>query len=163
MNTPISLDVPWQDLLSSGKNSGTLHIPATGGEVECSVSEAGPIACHLERMTYRNERMRTATPQQLTQVGNELCRRVNYLVEPLAVIETDSTASSVQLRSAPPQQLESEVRYFEVSLNRERGVEVERISAPRGEDRSSVGAPLTREVLARLAEDCVGSVEKVLG
>ena len=157
-----SFEQQWQDTCDSSSAAGTLRIAAGDGELQCEVAEVNPIACRLNRLSYRSERINHAAPEKLERLGRELCERVSYLNEPLALIELDREATSVQLRSSPPANHEGHIRYFEISIARDRGLQVERFDAAPGEPRKATPASITREVLERLAGDCLEATNKVL-
>jgi len=148
----------WNSLASTG----TLQVSTDDGEVQCTLSEVSPLAANLDKLNYYSERIGGASVEQLESLGRGLCERVTYLMEPLALVEIDGEAQSVQARSTPPQHDESSVRYFELSVSAQRGLSLQRFEAPRRSPRTAIPAAMTRETLERLVGDCVEAVEESL-
>jgi hypothetical protein len=163
MNIHSLFENQFDDVCGQANGTGCLLLPTADGDLQCDVSQANPIACRLERLSYYSERIGGASPESLEQLGRELSQRVNYLSEPLTLTEIDRESAGVQLRSSPPQRDEENVRYFELSITCTRGLQLQRYLAPRGESRQASNAPMTRETLERLARDCIDSTREVLG
>lgn len=86
-----------------------------------------------------------------SDVAEELVRRVDYLLEPLAIIERDSSESKIQIRSQKPSTDGETRRYYEVNVDGQ-GVSIERYQAS-GKSRNNDDISLTRESFERLCRD----------
>lgn len=112
----------------------------------------------------RQEEKEAAT--YLKNVAEAIAKRVNYLMEPLRIVEIDSTSNAVQIRSEKPNVAENQVSYFEIVLRSGKWfgwrdhVSLHRY-AQRTEDeknRRSIGFPLTKQQFERLLNDLIGTL-----
>jgi len=88
--------------------------------------------------------------------ARELARRVNYLQEPLAVVETEDRRGRAVVRSAAPRPAPDGGReYNEAVLTGGDSVTIRRYRAEPGARRKTVPSNLSREALGRLADDLV--------
>jgi len=92
------------------------------------------------------------SPLQRQSMADWLCQRVQYLLEPLRIIESDPDGADLQIRSSPPTQLPHTTSYYEAFVNAQ-GISLRRYAAPSGAGRQMIPMHLTREILARLVED----------
>jgi hypothetical protein len=91
--------------------------------------------------------------------GDRLAARLNYLMEPLVVLELDPVAGEVELRSQSPTARNGHRSYYEVRLGRQGTLRFARVTFDEGtRRRRPVPCQLTRETLERLADDLVASV-----
>ncbi|MDR3622134.1 MAG: hypothetical protein P4L85_22480 [Paludisphaera borealis] len=90
--------------------------------------------------------------------GDQLAKRVTYLMEPLRVLEIDAGGGEVQIRSAAPTPRADARGFYEVRLNRGGTCRLERYVYDES-DRKRRRTPchLTREVVERLADDIAAS------
>ena len=81
---------------------------------------------------------------------------ITYLGEKLEVIEAEEACGRAVLRSAPPRREKEQISFFEMVLDRAKGMSLVRYvyDRLRGE-RSQVPASLTRETLDRLLKDLI--------
>ncbi|WDI41189.1 hypothetical protein [Bremerella sp. P1] len=86
-----------------------------------------------------------------SDVAENLVRRVDYLLEPLAIIERDPSESKIQIRSQKPSSDGQARRYYEVNIDSQ-GVSIERYQAS-GKSRENDDINLTRESFERLCRD----------
>lgn len=85
------------------------------------------------------------------EVSENLVRRVDYLLEPLAIIERDQADTQIQIRSRQPSTHADGGRYYEVNVDCQ-GVNIRRFHASEG-SRKSEEIHLTRESFERLCHD----------
>jgi hypothetical protein len=100
---------------------------------------------------------------KLESASRSLCGRVNYLLEPIAPIETDADSCTVQMRSNPPLAGDTGTIYYELLLRRGGSIELARYEKQPSAPRVRVAATLTHEVIGRLIEDFNATVEEILG
>jgi hypothetical protein len=86
---------------------------------------------------------------------------VNYLLEPIAPIETDAQGCSVQMRSNPPHKDDNGARYYELLLRRGGSACLSRYEKQAGQPRMRVPAALTHEVIGRLIDDFSVTVDSI--
>jgi hypothetical protein len=106
------------------------------------------------------------TASYLQQVAQQIEQRVNYLQEPLKLIELDSNANAVQMRSESPEVSEGTISYFEVLLksgawfgHRNRLTFHRYTSLPeRQGERRPIAFPVTKRQLERLLDDLISVV-----
>ena len=99
----------------------------------------------------------------LKGVADAIEKRVTYLMEPLKVIEIDSTSNAVQIRSEKPEMREGFLSYFELILksgkwfgHRDHVSLCRHSHRPEAEKRRrKVAFPLTKVQLERLLSDLI--------
>jgi len=90
-------------VVSTVTGTRTIHVPTNHGEIVADLAAVDRIGCSFHRLSLETDRLAGATIDQLKALSDDLCRRLNYLLEPIAPIEIDSEGCSVQMRSSPPQ------------------------------------------------------------
>lgn len=97
----------------------------------------------------------------LKNAAETIEKRINYLMEPLKVIELDSTTNAVQIRSEKPELQDGHISYFEIVLKagkwfgHRNHLSLHRFSQRQGEEgnRSSLPFPVTKKQFQRLIDD----------
>lgn len=84
-------------------------------------------------------------------VADDLVRRVDYLLEPLAIIESEPGDNQVQIRSEKPSRSGDDRRYYEMNVDGG-GISIQRFKAT-GNSRENEDIQLTRESFERLCHD----------
>ena len=129
--------------------------------VRCSFDSCEALAVTLAGLALETAELSLATVPQLEAASRKLSARVNYLLEPVAPIETDSQGCSVQMRSSPPQKDDNGRRYYELHLRRGGSISLCRFEKQPGQPRLRVPAVLTHEVIGRLVDDFVATVDSI--
>lgn len=104
------------------------------------------------------------TAADLTSVlqmqAEKLINQVDYLTERLALIEVDEVQHIAQLRSQKPLRSAQGIEYFEVLLRQGVSLVIQRFRKPVGPTaRQKLDFVLNREVMTRLLDDCVASLQ----
>jgi hypothetical protein len=102
-----------------------------------------------------------AAQAQLSSLAQAVIEQLDYLEEPLAVVESDAVEGTSQVRSNPPQWDESEVSYWEVLLNLsdEPGASLTRYRwAPELPEREVQPYPVAFSHLGRIAESLAAAL-----
>ncbi len=123
------------------------------GTLEAPMTAVDSIACAFAHLSLATDRLAGATREQLHAVGEKLAARLNYLLEPIGVVEVDPQNLIVQLRSSPPQRDDNGSAYYELLVRCGGEIRLTRYSKPTGQARTEIPACVTREVFSRLAED----------
>ena len=121
--------------------------------VRCAFDQCDRLAVTLAELQLETTELATTTVAQLQAASQELSTRLNYLLEPVAPIETDAQGCIVQMRSSPPQKDDNGRRYYELTLRRGGAVALCRYEKPTAGPRQRVAAVLTQEVVGRLIDD----------
>ena len=162
MNANNRLPKLLDDLLAAARG---VHEPAlekdlkleSGASLHLSLAAVDSFACLVEGIALRTPKLAGVTTERLKEIGEELSRRLTYLLEPIRLIETDSEAGEAQLRSSPPQKNDGAAAWYEILVRRTGEIEVCRYRRETGSPRQRVAAQLTREVVVRLCEDLVAA------
>lgn len=101
--------------------------------------------------------------EYLKTAAEGIVERVNYLMEPLKIVEIDSAGNAVQLRSERPERTQGTLSYYEVILKAGKWFGYRnhlsfRRYSHRSEDepnRKAVAFPLTKQQLERLINDLI--------
>ena len=138
----------------STKHSLTVKVPRPFQ----NVAERGGIRTS-EGLPIATSKLAGAGLEELKAISQKLTEKLTYLLEPIGLVEADADRCSIQLRSSPPQKGEDETSYYELMVRRGGDITLSRYSKKSGQLRQIVPANVTREVLARLADDFIGAVE----
>ncbi len=103
-----------------------------------------------------------AAQAQLSTIAQALIDQLDYLEEPLAVVESDAAERVSQVRSNPPQRDESELSYWEVLLrvDSEPGASLTRYRwTPELPEREVQPYPVAFAHLGRIAESLAAALQ----
>jgi len=127
------------DAESEGEVSGALRRTRDGVEL-------GHIT--LERLAAKKQ-----TFAKLKSRAEVLTRQLTYLDEHLEIVDHDRRGMYIQLRSLPPYKDDSQIRFNEISIGRDKVV-VKRIAFYRRDEvKQQVAFSLTEDLLERLMSD----------
>jgi hypothetical protein len=143
-------------LAALGPFSGSSQtITASDGDLRlsCDLTELEKLGCELVRLAVGSPSLAGASAEKLKKIATALSAKLTYLMEPISPIEVDREGCVVQLRSNPPQRNDDGSTYYELLVRRGGELSLARYRKAAGQDRQSVSAHLTREVLLRLVED----------
>jgi hypothetical protein len=146
---------------AAGQGSQTFAVADGARSVRCQALQCDPLAATIDELILESNELAAATVAQLQAASESLSQRVNYLLEPIAPVETDSQGCTVQLRSNPPQRDDNGRRYYELILRRGGSVSLCRFEKQPGQPRVRVPAALTHEVIGRLVDDFSSTVDSI--
>lgn len=138
---------------------GLLQVDCEAGRVEADLVAVEPIGCTFQTLGLTTTKLADSSLDELKTISDGLISRLTYLLEPIGMIEADADRCSVQLRSNPPKKGEDETSYYELMVRRGGDITLSRYGKKSGQLRQIIPAHVTREVLARLADDFVAAVE----
>ena len=155
------------ELLKELKNlvgQSNQQIDLTDGprRLRADIDQCEALAVGVSRFVLETGELAGVDLATLQLASKSLCKRVNYLLEPIAPIETDADGCIVQMRSNPPLVGDTGRFYYELLLRRGGSVELCRYEKQASSPRVRVPATLTHEVLGRLAEDFDATVEEII-
>jgi len=145
----------------AGQCGASIAVSQGQRTVRCEVLQCDALAATIEELALDTPELAGATVAQLQAASRDLAARVNYLLEPIAPIETDASGCSVQMRSNPPQKDDNGWRYYELLLRRGGSAALCRYEKPPGQPRLRIPAALTHEVLGRLINDFAATVDGI--
>ena len=137
---------------------GLLQVDAEAGRVEADLVAVDAIGCAFQTLGLSTARLADASLDELKTISPSLTEKLTYLLEPIGMVEADADRCSIQLRSSPPQKGEDETSYYELMVRRGGDITLSRYSKKAGQLRQIIPAHVTREVLARLADDFAEAV-----
>ena len=138
-------------LFQSG--SQRLEASEVGQSVRCELVALDSLACAFTSLALTSPALAGLASADLQKIAATLSQRVNYLLEPISPIETDSEGCTVQMRSMPPQKEDGRTSYYELLVSRTGGIHLTRYERTGHADRQVIAAEVTREVLLRLVGD----------
>jgi len=126
---------------------------ASGWSAAVTAECVDVVGCRLWELALR--RPAETAPVDVQARAEQVCRHVTGLLEPLSLVEVDTTRNVAQLRSEQPGQRGDERFYYEVLLDGAGGSVVRRYQAPNHAEprRQQVAFTLTHEALAKLVGD----------
>lgn len=145
-----------------GQTHQPVRVSDRARELKCHVSQCDPLGAAVSDFVLQTGELANADVKKLESASKSLCRRVNYLLEPIAPIEIDATGCIVQMRSTPPRKEDKGLKYYELTLRRGGCVSLCRYEKQSGNSRAPIPALLTHEVLGRLVEDFDTAVDEVV-
>lgn len=144
-----------------GGAAQTFSVTEGPRELRCETTHCERLAVTVDALTLQTSELASVTVAQLQAASKDLCRRVNYLLEPISPIETDAQGCSIQMRSNPPQRDDNGRRYYELLLRRGGSVDLVRYEKQPGAARMRTTAVLTHEVIGRLVDDFSTTVDSI--
>jgi hypothetical protein len=145
----------------AGQGANTISIAAGPRTVVCHVLQCDALAVTVDELRLDTPELAAVSVQQLQSASRDLAARVNYLLEPIAPIETDAAGCHVQMRSNPPQKDDDGLRYYELLLARGGSASLSRYEKQPGQPRTRVAAALTHEVVSRLIGDFAVTIDSL--
>ncbi len=146
---------------ATGQGAQSFAIVDGARTIHCRALQCDLLAATIDELTLETIELAAASVAQLQAASQSLAHRVNYLLEPIAPIETDSQGCSVQMRSNPPQRDDNASRYYELLLRRGGSIALCRFEKQPGQPRLRVPAALTHEVIGRLIDDFAATVDGI--
>jgi hypothetical protein len=144
---------------------GQKHQSATASAgprtVRCHADDVDPLAVTVIDLALETPELANMTAFELQAASAELAKRVNYLLEPIAPIETDAQGCTVQMRSNPPQKDDNAWRYYELLVRRGGSIALCRYEKKPTQPRVRIPAVLTHEVVGRLVDDFSATVDSL--
>src|SRR4051794_15311095 len=137
---------------------GRLEADTPSGKLEAHLTAVDAIGCAFESFAYKTNKLAGSTVKDLKMLSDSLTAKLNYLLEPISAVELDLESCTVQCRSSPPQQGDDGRSYYELLVRKGGEILLCRYQKQPGQVRKVIPAQVTREVLARLAEDFVAAV-----
>ena len=138
---------------------GLLQVDCEVGRIEADLVAVDAIGCSFQTLGLSTGKLAGAALDELKAISQTLTEKLTYLLEPIGLVEADADRCSIQLHSSPPQKGEDETSYYELMVRRGGDITLSRYSKKSGQLRQIVPANVTREVLARLADDFIAAVE----
>src|SRR5262245_6887682 len=147
--------------LSNLGSGGSAMVAANDGprQLSCDVAERNSLAVSFNNLRLQTAELASADAPRLERIGKALADRLTYLMEPIAPIEVDAGACTVQLRSSPPQRDDDGRSYYELMVRRGGEIALARYRKENGDARRQIAATVTREVLLRLVGDFCAVLE----
>lgn len=137
---------------------GELEARTPSGRIVGQLETVDNVGVSFTRFDYQSSTLAAATVDSLKALSTKIQQRLTYLLEPISLLETDAESVSIQLRSSPPQVGDDGRSYYELLVRRGGEVTLRRYHKAPGQPRQIVPANVTREVLARLADDFVAVI-----
>jgi hypothetical protein len=127
--------------------------------VEVDFTAVDSLSCVFREARLVVERSTAPSFDELRGWANEICRRVTYLPECLALVETDRPAETVLVRSSPPGREPGGVAYYEVLVRQPGTLALRRFAQDAdGTSRRPIDVELTQTILNRLIRDLAESI-----
>jgi hypothetical protein len=152
------LDEKLREAAREGRPLGKLTIEATSpsGSVSVTAEDADRLGVLVDSV---NARAAGGRPQDVPAQAGKAGRKLNYLQEPLAVVETDARRGRGILRSAEPREVEKGREYNEAVLEGGDSISIHRYRVEPGSRRRPVPSNISRDTLRRLVDDLTDILE----
>ena len=138
-----------------GQLSGpkAIRVQMAGQSLSCQLDALDQLALAFSDLQLWDDRLENASMDRLSEVSKKLSAALTYLLEPISPIEIDTDRCVVQMRSNPPSSDDDRRSYYELLVQRDGSLNLNRYTKPNGGLRKLVPSHLTREVFARLVGD----------
>ncbi len=124
------------------------------------LESADTIGVSFSSLDFTHADLADADLAELEAWGERLSKKVNYLLEPLVVLEVDSVGGEVDVRSQKPSVREGVKSYYEIRIKEGGTLSFQRVSFdPTSKVRQPSSCQLTREAFERLVEDFAATAE----
>ncbi len=141
-----------QKLAAAGFGPASIVLAEGTDVLRCELLSIDSLGVSVERLELASTHLHGVSTERLKAIADALAKKVSYLLEPLAPIEIDEAACSIQMRSVPPYRRENRTSYYEVLVTA--GViSLRRYTKGPREARRTEPYSITREVLGRLVDD----------
>lgn len=127
-----------------------LNISLPGGNLRLKDASVESVGVSASGAHYSPKQSWNVSGDQGDRLAGKIKSRVNYLLEPLEVIEKEE--DSILMRSDKPHQSEGDRSYYE-GWARPDGFDLQRYTAAPKEPRKSAPLRMTRDAVERLARD----------
>lgn len=159
-------DFESRDSIVRMSQSGSYVFEWTDPEVSVKgdLSHADSIGFLLNSIEIsKNVRENAEMSGYLKEVAEGIEKRINYLMEPLKIIELDSTTNAVQLRSEKPELQDGHLSYFEIVLKagkwfgHRNHVSLHRFTHKQQDEgnRGTISFPVTKKQFQKLLDDLI--------
>ena len=143
-----ALTPPCVASVDDGRNLLTLHLTAVDA-----------VGLAFDSLEVKSRQRDHWSDDDIKSWGDRLSKRVTYLMEPLKVVELDTTEGELQLRSEKPTLRAEKRGYYEVRILRDGSLSLKRyLFDEQARSRAQAPCQMTREVLERLADDIIASI-----
>jgi hypothetical protein len=149
----------FQQFVATGAGPFQLDVPVEGGRLTAAIRTIDRLACVVDSLELASDKLANLSMDELKARSNRLCAKLSYLLEPIALIESDADTCTTQLRSNPPAKEDDQTFYYEILMRRGGTISLCRYQKQPGDVRQNVPATFTHEVLVRLADDFVAALD----
>lgn len=123
-----------------------------------ALTASGPVGLAFDTLDFATAARAGRSPEDVRAWGERIASRVNYLMEPLVVLEHDKVAGDVELRSHAPTTRADQRAYYEVRLSPRGTLRFARVAFDEStRRRHPASCQMTREVLERFTDDLVAT------
>jgi hypothetical protein len=127
-----------------------------GHRLSLALTSAGPVGVAFDALTYTAPPGAERTADALRAWADRIAARVNYLMEPLVLLELDALGGEAELRSQSPTARGERRAFYEVRLRKDGTLRLSRaVAEDAARRRRPAPCQMTREALERLADDLV--------
>jgi hypothetical protein len=145
-----------------GPTAKTIAVSAPDGvDLAVDVTAADSMSCSCREIRMRVPSLSGAGSDVLKQWAQNLCARVNYLLEQIGPLEIDAEAKQVLIRSKSPDKRDNATAFYEILLQSQ-GAGVFMLRRYRrdgqGNPREHVDLRTTHELLEKLADDLIATI-----
>ena len=138
--------------------SSTIAVEDGSLQLLIDLSQAGPVGMAVREIQLHNAGSHWSIAD-LSARSERIAAKVTYLMEPLRLVETDSEALEVELRSVCPTKRMDRSSFYQARLKGDGRFSLKRVSFNEGDrQRVPVDMQLTSETLERLADDLADSL-----
>lgn len=128
-----------------------MTIDSNLGEWELVVEQVDALACVLSSLAVSCPQLKSYSADELKELSTAIADQLQYLLEPIRLIECDPT--TMQVRSDPPSTENDQSRRYYELLVKNKGLLLRRYQAESGQPRQPIAMSFTCEVLRRLCND----------
>ena len=137
-----------------------LAVEQSGVRLEIDLEAADEFSCCFDELRLHARSMEDADTAALKDWAGRIGRTITYLLEQVQPLEVDADHGKVLLRSAPPDKRAAHTTYYELVVDRDGWLSLQRFrTGPEMLRRARVSCTCTREQVDKLVDDLAGSIE----
>lgn len=138
----------------------TVGWSADGGPtVEVDFTAVESLGCAFRELRVAAAELRDGPFDTLKTWADQICQKINYLLEPLRPLEIDAQSQVVLVRSAPPEKNGEQTSFYELQIASTGALSLRRyVCFGRDAQRESSDIRITHEVLVKLVSDLIAAI-----
>ena len=140
------------EFATTPRGSSSVQVDFGRSRLQADVSSVDRLACEVKLFSAHHPRFGSLSTELLHKIADEVAGTLTYLEEGLRVLEVDSLAWQVQLRSSDPLISDHAISYFEAHVGRT-GICLRRFRKQDRKRRDVVSAVVTRDIFCRVSRD----------
>jgi len=137
----------------------TVAWASDGATVEVDFTAVETLGCAFRELRVVAAELREKSFESLKAWAEQICKKVNYLLEPIGPLELDSDSQQILVRSSAPAKTGEQTAYYEMRIAAPGSLCLRRyLRDERNAEAQPCDIAVTQEVLLRLVDDILAAI-----